>query len=54
MNKGIKHYNNNGQYHGYQEAYWGSKLLYRGNYKNDKPFAYEESHYHKKTRFHIK
>lgn len=47
--------NSKGQYHGYQEWYSNSltKVLYRGNFKNDIRIGYVEYHSIKKTIFLI-
>jgi hypothetical protein len=44
----------NGLYHGYQEWYMYGKLYCRGYAKHGQPYAYEEWHNKKLTRYHIR
>jgi hypothetical protein len=55
-NKHIRTYNTKGEYHGYQEWYWKSDVVYyRGKYKNNTPLGYVEYHGDNKqtTYYHI-
>ena len=51
----TKNYNKNskGQYHGYQEWYNNSKLIYKGNYINNNMIGYSEYHWCKIIIYYI-
>jgi hypothetical protein len=53
--KNIINKNTIGEYHGYQEWYFGFKIYLRGYIKKGEQIGYQEKHGHtKKTNFLIK
>ena len=54
MNKDIINKNDKGQYHGYQQEYWGNIITYRGYYKNNRIIGYFEYHMFEQTTFYIR
>ena len=53
MSKDIDPRDKKGDYHGYQEWYWGD-LWVRCTYKHGDDVGYEENHRNKETNFYIK
>ncbi len=53
MNEDIKNFDENGNWHGYQQRYWSNNLWYRGKWKNHYPIGYLEDHHVKLTKFYI-
>lgn len=50
----LRTINSTQQHHGYQEWYYENILNLRGYAKHGQPYAYEEWHDKKLTRFHIR
>jgi len=53
-NRTIRTINPKQQFHGYQEWYYDNMLNIRGYAKHGQPYAYEEWHNKKLTRYHIR
>ena len=54
MKDDIINFNKFGELHGYQEWYFGDKLMYRTNNKHLKLFGYNEWHGLKETEYYIR
>jgi hypothetical protein len=55
MNKDIRNTNDKNQYHGYQEIYnWTNVIFLRANYKNNRIIGYFEYHMFEQTTFYIR
>jgi len=53
MKKDIRNRNDKGEYHGYNELYWGNTGWSRGNRKNNNRIGYYELH-EIKTAYYIR
>lgn len=53
-NKNINNKKYNGDFHGYQEWYYGDKLWLRVMYKHDEPIGYEDDHHKNISTFYIR